>query len=380
MTPAVDAFEDACACDVCGRESCEDHLPPDLDAKPQPPAEDLHGFLARLDEQPGLGWHIPGLIPDEGICLWHGQPRDFKSMCAQETALALASCRPAFNLERFRPSRAVRVAYFTEEDPERLFAARMHWLTAKQPAPAPGMFYPFVRKGLSFDSPQDRVFILRQLQAVQPDVAVFDPVRSYTGLSDKGPADLRPVAVFLRQIQRTTTAKTIHLIHHDVKPSAAPNEGQGRSRSHQASGGGIFSISDCPVAFTKLDWNKVAVFPEDYKLSGDPSPFEVTFETDVRRGEHGLQFGSWVRPVAVTKSEHDMTSAAVGAKLLTFLRSTTGTWHSTADVERGAKLRNGTAGPVLQQLADDSAVLFCTGQAAKALGHAVNAKLWAGRA
>jgi hypothetical protein len=46
MTP-VDAFEHATVCDVCGRESCEDHLPPDPDATPRqhPPLR----FRAALD-------------------------------------------------------------------------------------------------------------------------------------------------------------------------------------------------------------------------------------------------------------------------------------------------------------------------------------------
>ena len=176
--------------------------------------EDLQTFLSRMESQPPLSWHIPGLIPDEGICLWHGQPRDFKSMCAQEVALALAAGRPAFSIPRFAVPSAVKVAYLTEEDPERLFAARMHWLTAKNPMPAAGMFFLFVRKSLSFDVDTDREFILRTIIKTGVTVVVFDPVRSYTGLSDKGPADLRPVALFLRRIQNETTAKTLVIIHH----------------------------------------------------------------------------------------------------------------------------------------------------------------------
>jgi hypothetical protein len=341
------------------------------------PLEDLHAFLQRLDQQPPLAWHIDGLIPDEGICLWHGQPRDFKTLCAQEMGLALAAGRLAFNLERFAVPKPLRVAYFTEEDPERLFAARMHWLTATQDAPDRQMFFPFIRKGLSFDTPDDRAWILDKLRESGAVVAIFDPVRSYTGLSDKGPADLRPVAVFLREIQRTTAAKTLLLVHHDTKPPAAPTEGQGRSRSQQASGGGIFSISDCPVSFTKLDWNRVAVFPEDYKLSGNPAPFEVTFETDARQGEHGPQFGSWVRPVAVTKAEHDIASGVAEAKVLAFLAAQPGTWHTTRDIDSGAKVRKGTAGPVLKTLSEHGRVQFCTGQAAVLLGQHSTAHLWA---
>jgi putative DNA primase/helicase len=341
--------------------------------------EDLDTFLARMASQPELAWLIPGLIPDEGICLWHGQPRDFKSMCAQEVSLALAAGRPAFSIPRFATSRAVRVGYFTEEDPERLFAARMCWLTATNPRPAPGFFFPFVRRSLSFDVTEDRDFILRKIQETGADVVIFDPVRSYTGFADKGPAELRPVALFLRKIQNTTTAKTLLLVHHDTKPSTSVSaDGQERSRSQQASGGGIFSISDCPVSFEKLSWNVVAVYPEDYKLSGNPKPFEVTFETDARDGDDGPRFGSWVRPVATTKVEQDITDGAAAKKILRFLDETVGEWHSTVEVNKGARLRKDCAGGVLKKLHAEGLVRYCTGEDAKALGRKTNAHLWSG--
>jgi hypothetical protein len=177
------------------------------------PLEDLQLFLSRRDQQPPLGWRVPGLVPDEGICLWHGQPRDFKSMCAQALDLAMAANVRAFNLARFTPAGHVIVAYFTEEDPERLFAARLHWLTAKQEMPRPRSFFPFIRKGVSFDMEGDRAFILAKLRQTKADVVIFDPVRSYTGQADKGPPDLRLVAVFLRKIQNTTTGK-----NHPARP------------------------------------------------------------------------------------------------------------------------------------------------------------------
>lgn len=349
--------------------------------KPTPPTrelvvEDVQAFLARLEGEPPLGWYVPGLIPDEGICLWHGQPRDFKSMCAQEMALALATGRTAFAIARFAVAAPVRVAYFTEEDPERLFAARMRWLTARSGIPVPRHLFPFVRKSLSFDVEEDRTFILDVIRETGAQVAVFDPVRSYTGHADKGPADLRPVALFLRQVQNETTAKTLLLVHHDTKPPAISPEGEQRSRSQQASGGGIFSISDCPVSFSKLDWNKVAVYPEDYKLSGDPKAFEVTFETDVQEGDDGPRFGTWVRPIAVTKDERDIANGVLAKKILAFLRSSAGTWHSTEDVGTGAHVGKMKVGAILEQLHEERRVRFCTGDDAKLLGRKHNAKLW----
>jgi hypothetical protein len=289
----------------------------------------------------------------------------------------LAAGRPAFNLARFAVTRKVTVCYFTEEDPERLFAARMHWLTAKAKMPDEGCFFPFIRKSLTFDSEEDQRYILRKILETRAEVTFIDPVRSFTAHSDKGPADLRPVAKFLRQIQNETPSKTLTLVHHDTKPLAVTPNGQERPRSQQASGGGILSISDCPVAFEKLDWNKVAVYPEDYKLSGNPKPFEVTFETDERNGDDGPRFGSWVRPVATTKEERDIKDDAAAKKILTFLRSKPDEWHSTDEARKGAHLRNEDGALVLEQLHKEGKVRFCTGEDAKALGRSPKAKLWA---
>jgi hypothetical protein len=337
--------------------------------------EDLQTFLQRIDEQPEPSWLIPGLIPDEGICLWHGQPRDFKTFCAQEGALALATGRPAFHNPRFAVPRKVKVAYFTEEDPERLFAARMHWLIKGSSMPDANFFFPFIRRSLSFDNDDDQLYILCRLRETGAEVAAIDPIRSFTGLSDKGPADLRPVAKFLRQIQNETRAKTLLLVHHDTKPLPINGE-ENRSRSQRASGGGIFSISDCPVAFEKLDWNKVAVYPEDYKLSGNPKPFEVTFETDEQRGDDGPRFGSWVRPIATSKGERDIKDGTTATKILQFLESQPGEWFATADVRERAKLRHEDAGRVLEALHAEGEVRHCTGDEAKALGRSRRAKLW----
>jgi hypothetical protein len=50
--------------------------------------ENLPTFLQRLQQAPEPRG-ISRADPDEGITLWHGQPRDFKTMCALETGLAL---------------------------------------------------------------------------------------------------------------------------------------------------------------------------------------------------------------------------------------------------------------------------------------------------
>src|SRR5262249_43405484 len=153
-----------------------------------------------------------------------------------------------------------------------------------------------------------------------------------------------------------------------------------RDRSQLASGGGIFSISDSPIAFEKLDWNKTAVYPESTKLSGDPTPFEVTFHTEPWLNEDGSwRFGPkeapWVLPMAETKKETVIQDAAARKRILMFLKTSPGEWFSTEEVNAGAKLKTDGAAPVLKKLLAEKLVRFCTKDDAKALGRSTLAKL-----
>jgi hypothetical protein len=347
--------------------------------------EDIGAFMARLRLAPELGWLIRGLIPDEGSGLWHGQPRDFKSLSAIAATVALASDRDAFDNPRFKHTPGVVVAYFTEEDSERLFYARLRWLTNRNDPPLPGRFFPYVRRALTFESDNDRDFILDELQKTRATLAVFDPLRSFTSLSDKGPADFAPVVRFLRQIQNETTCKAILIPHHDVKVLATTKDrNPERSRSQDASGGGIFSVSDCPVTFRKLAWNRAAAFPEDFKLSGDPKPFEIEFQTDTQYGESGEpRFGTWVHAVAETKDERDVGADVHRNKILAYLTERAAEdkpeekkWATIREVEQAAKLTNGTGRNILEQLEAAKVVSCATGDAAKALGRNSRAILW----
>jgi hypothetical protein len=326
---------------------------------------------------------IAGLLPDEGNALWHGQPRDFKSFAALEAMLALATGRAPFEHERFHVARATRVCLFTEEDSERLFYARVRWLTERKGAPEPGMFFPVIRKALTFDSPTTQEEIIERIRTCGAEVAAFDPLRSFTAQSDKGPADFAPVARFTRRIQNETQCKSILIVHHDVKPLATSNGNPDRSRSQQASGGGVFSVSDCPVSFKKLSWNRVGVFPEDYKLSGDPKPFEIEFQTDERYNENGAPcFGTWVRPVATTKDERDVGADVERERIMACLEdfgkkaAEAKRWASVGELEKAAKIQHGGASRILDELEIAGVVRKAEKEEAKRLGRSKNAQLW----
>jgi hypothetical protein len=247
--------------------------PPSSEPPKKPTIEDLPTFLTRLSHLGDLEWYVPGLIPDEGICLRHGQPRDFKSFFALAVALDLAAGRTALGHPRFTVHETVPVAFFVEEDSERLVYWRLRRLiNGTETGPVPPTFYPFIRRNLNFDEKECQDAILSFIKECGAKVVFFDPLRSLTAHADQGPAALRPVTLFLRQIQHETLAKTLILLHHDKKPTTLPIENPEHTRSQQASGGGIFSISDCPVAFHKLTWNTVGVYP---RLQADRRPGAV---------------------------------------------------------------------------------------------------------
>lgn len=349
--------------------------------------EDSTAFLSRLADAPELAWHVDGLIPAEGICLWHGQPRDFKSLCAIEVALAMATGRAPFGAERFVTRRPVKVAFFAEEDSERLFAQRLQWMMKDSTAPAEGFLFPFIRQSLSFDDEWTRRDIIKVIKECGCESAIFDPLRSFTAQADKGPADFAPVTKFLRKIQNETQCKSLCAIHHDTKPLAMAQANPTRSRSQEASGGGIFSIADCPVGFKKLAWNKAAVFPEDYKLTGDPRSFQVTFESDWYIDNNGApRFGSWVRPVAKTMGEEAMKDEATHSRIKDYLvqleadnpGDAKAVWVSSRQVDSGAKLRKGQSSAVLDEMYQKGSISRVTGEASRALGRASSAILWRG--
>jgi hypothetical protein len=95
--------------------------------------------------------------------------------------------------------------------------------------------------------------------------------------TDEGPAKVRELIAVLRSIV-TTCGVAIVVVHHDVKP---PVTGQDqRRRSQRASGGDWFAACECPARVERVNEETSLFFPEDYKFSADPAPFEFRLVTD----------------------------------------------------------------------------------------------------
>lgn len=338
------------------------------------PLENLAEFCARVSKQEPPQWLARDLIPTFGIALWHGQPRDLKSMTALATGLDLARGRDVFGNPRFKVERPVTVAFVTEEDPESKVYFRASRLV---PEGKPENFHLLVRRGITFDNPEHQAELLVWLQAVGAELVIFDPLRAFTGSVDKGPADFQPVARFLRRIQNETDCKSIVIVHHDVKPRPDAQPGT-RRRSHEASGGAIFSVSDCPVSFEKTAWNATNVRPEDYKDGADIKPFDITFETPETFTPNGEPtFGAWIRPTV------GGLVAVEERKLLRIMESdplsiprTAAEWEDFARGSQFGGFRKGSAAAELQRLHAKGAVRLLSKDEVAAQGRSSKAKLY----
>jgi hypothetical protein len=242
---------------------------------PEPFIDFAPKFLAAQDA--AIEYILPDITPRGAIKLSHGEPRTMKSLAALEEGIAAATGTAAYGLERFRPKRKYRVLYCSQEDAAPIVRPRAKKLLyARGINDFPDTLAFAVHRGIDLDSRQWQERFFADVTTLGFEQVIIDPIRAFTANADKGPADVMPVAKFLRWL--IVAGMSVHLVHHDTKP---PSNGQdARRRSHRASGGAWFSVSECPVSFERIGDNRALVSPEDYKFSADPRPFTITYHED----------------------------------------------------------------------------------------------------
>ncbi len=228
-------------------------------------------------EDPPIRYLINELLPEQVICLMHGEPRTRKSWAALEIAIALATGTPAFNLERFRVDQPVPVLYTSQEDAARDVRLRANAILAGRGLDRfPETLAFAVHKGIDLESAEWHERLIRDVTRYGFRYVALDPIRRYGLNVDKGPAEVRATTAYLRRLV-IETGTVPGLVHHDVKPPASGPDA--RRRSHKASGGDWFAASECPIAF-EVAGEVTLAYPEDYKFSIDPQPFSFRLETD----------------------------------------------------------------------------------------------------
>jgi hypothetical protein len=276
-------------------------------AKAKAPKTDFEAgpsFMSRVLALPPIGWHAEGLIPGEGVTLFHGRPRAMKSLSLLRIAFDLASGRDLFGTPRFHVARPVRTLYLTEEDPDRLLGSRMelHRRGAGTATLPENLFFS-VRQGLSLDNPDHRLTLRRALEHHGIEVAIFEPIRSLTSSAEGTSGDFKEVADWIRSVQAQTCCKTFVPAAHWRKPQQWERKGGDSQLADKVAGGALFSFSDCLVGCEKVDGNSAVLIPSHYKLGADPKPFVVTWTTEATTGTSGESlFGPSITP-AIDEAE-----------------------------------------------------------------------------
>jgi hypothetical protein len=230
--------------------------------------EALPDFMGRVSKMPAPKWLVPGLIPEDGCALFHGQPRDGKTLAVLDVLLGMATGLPPFGLERLTPERPRRVLYLTEEDSERRTHERLRLLMAGRGlSTIPDTFSLAVRRGVDLDAEDWQAAVIEAVERGRFEFVVLDPLRAFTAHADQGPADLKPFVLYLRRLMRETGCAA-GLVHHDTKPRVGTPED--RKRPQRMSGGGLFSVADAPIHVERVDGSRTLLAPTAYKFSDDP--------------------------------------------------------------------------------------------------------------
>jgi hypothetical protein len=299
-----------------------------------PYLQSLAAFLA--EEDPPVEVIFPGLLPRGVIMLLHGEPRSRKSLAAFELALSAATGTAPFWLPRLCPPAPVGVLYVQEEDPRSLTRHRIRRLVADRcGSDLPSTLYVSVRRGVNLDDPGWVVRLIEDLRRLDVRLLVLDAARRFSSKTDEGPSKVREFTGVLRQII-TEAGVTIVIVHHDVKPPA--NGKDGRSRSQRASGADWFAVSECPVHVERVGERESLVYPQDYKFTDDPGPFQFRCELDGRL---------IARLVGTDLTREQAETAGPRGRLLTFLRTNGPTTRSTI---RKAGFAWETVGSLLDEL------------------------------
>ena len=265
---------------------------------------------------------------------------EYKSLIAQSILVSLATGTPAFALERLVVREAVPALYVTEEDSARRVAQRFEQLLTGANLPAPDCLHVAATKGINLDVPEHQDGLITQTKRHGYRVVAFDPVRSLTACADAGPKDLKPFTDFLRRFLRETGASPL-LVHHDTKPQNLPDT---RRRPQRASGGGIFSIADNPIAVDPVNSAARMLVPTAFKFSEDPPPVVV-------RLEHGE---GWLRLTGSESSGTAGTDAALDERILDYLQHSPFAFGS--NIAKGARARKSEVLGRLEALLKDGKV------------------------
>lgn len=340
---------DTADCPRCGRDTCSGCEKP-RGVVVQSAAD----FLAKAQDTPT--WLIPDLMPAGGCTMFHGRPRSMKSLAALAMNVDAALGLPVFGHPRMKASRPLRCAYLSEEDSSGLVAARLRWFLAGRAAAPPDTLWLSARKGLNLESASGQADVLDVVNRLGIELLTLDTARAFAASIDKGPSDAAEVIRFLRALLTETPLRSLAIVAHDTKPSRDGKDE--RARAERASGGALLAAVDCPVNFERLSDREALAVPDRFKVTADPKPFRLTFESASPAGE---AFREWLRVEAVETDEQTATQDHLLDAVLDVVTKAD-CWLSTnAIAERCRPRRRGDVLGALKQLGDAGRIASRTG-------------------
>lgn len=275
-------------------------------------SESLPELAARLAGCGGRDTLIGDLVALGEIAMLHGQPRVDKTWIVCDLSLSLATGTRACRLDRLAVTEARRVLLVSNEDGAARYLERLRLLAAGRGLDTlPDTIYLLVHRGVSLDDATWQHRLIDEIRREAIALLILDPFRSVTAAADQGPAELQPVARYLRRLLGETGAAVL-MVHHDTKPQ--PGISDTRRRAQRASGGGVFSVVDAPMHVERIGERRTLIMPDGTKHAPDPAPIIIE-----RQAGDG-----WIRLVGQTTSGASAGDVALHASIVEHLRQSGG--------------------------------------------------------
>jgi RecA-family ATPase len=194
-------------------------------------------------------WIIPGLLKRRNSLFIIGEPkRAAKSWLLFNLGWDLASGQNVWKVthskhgEVFKPSRPMRVVYFSQEDTEEDLHQRFMLMYAAGRIPTDNFWYEPKNLNFAFDRGNGETLIKRAIQEVSPvDLVMLDPMRRVHYYDEN---DSRAMASFWHSLDELENEFNCSFCfaHHNVKPRP---DGVSNISPHSARGSGdIFGGAD----------------------------------------------------------------------------------------------------------------------------------------
>ncbi|MGA2513930.1 MAG: AAA family ATPase [Candidatus Limnocylindrales bacterium] len=222
----------------------------------------------------GCSWLLPGCVPDQGITVFAGEPRTFKTWAALQLLLAIAAGEAFIGIA---PTRSGGVLYVSEEGARSKLSERLDGLASIM-RPLAGSVRIMHRLGTTLAAGDDWERVRATVAAGRPVLVVFDTLAALMVGDENSVRDMHDA---LRHIQRLIAdfGVTVILLHHVNK------NGDGRPGKRLRGSSVLWGAVDCIWTFTRDTLNElpqnagtILVEPKDgdlerIRFTWDPETF-----------------------------------------------------------------------------------------------------------